>query len=296
MTHSTICELREDESIYPTLLKQSRNYPKVLYYRGVIPSESQPRIAIVGTRVMSVYGQRVVEMLVPPLVRAGYATVSGLAYGVDSAVHKVTIDAGGVTHAVLGCGIDDESIYPSVHRPLAHAIIDNGGCVLSEFPPGTRPRREFFPMRNRIVAGMCKGVLVIEAPEKSGTLITAFIALDENREVFAVPGPITHRNTKGTHKLLRLGAHIVTSAEDILNVFGDTAAHGISPKKRGGSAGALSAEEEKIIACLGDEPIHIDTIMEQARLDIRAINSTLGVMELKGYVRNIGQMKYIRQA
>lgn len=294
MTHSTMSEIREDESRYPSLLKNCKNNPKLLYYRGELPAESQPRIAIVGTRLMSVYGQRVVEMLVPPLVRAGYATVSGLAYGIDTCVHKVTLDAGGVTHAVLGCGINDENIYPAVNRSLAHAIIDHGGCVLSEFAPFTTPRREFFPMRNRIVAGMCKGVIVIEAPEKSGSLITAFIALDENREVFAVPGPITHRNTKGTHRLLHLGAHVVTCAEDVLSVFGDD----LGSRKSSGHSkqrpANLSPEEEKIFLCLGEDPVHIDTIAEQSCLDIRTVNSTLGIMELKGFVANVGQMQYIR--
>ncbi|MDP2630927.1 MAG: DNA-processing protein DprA [Candidatus Uhrbacteria bacterium] len=294
MTHSTMCEIREDDIRYPSLLKNSKHYPKLLYYRGELPSESQPRIAIVGTRLMSVYGQRVVEMLVPPLVRAGYATVSGLAYGIDTCVHKVTLEADGVTHAVLGCGINDENIYPLQNRPLAHAIIDHGGCMLSEFAPFTSPRREFFPMRNRIVAGMCKGVIVIEAPEKSGALITAFIALDENREVFAVPGPITHRNTKGTHMLLRLGAHVVTCAEDVLRVFGDDIESQKTFSRSQRHAINLLPEEEKILACFGEDPVHIDTIAEQSCLDIRTINSTLGIMELKGFVKNVGQMKYVR--
>ncbi len=289
---ASIHELCEDDSQYPTLLKSITYAPKLLYYRGTLPSESQPRIAIVGTRTMSVYGQRVVEMLIPPLVRAGYATVSGLAYGIDTTVHRVTLEAGGVTHAVLGCGIDDMSIYPSVNRPLAHAIIDSGGCLLSELQAGTSPRKQFFPMRNRIVAGMCKGVLVIEAPEKSGALITAFMALDENREVFAVPGPITHRNTKGTHRLLQLGAHVVTCAEDIFRVFGDDG----TPAKIPSRHNSFSPDEAKIIACLKEDPVHIDTIIEQTLLDSRTINSTLGIMEMKGIIKNVGQMRYIQTA
>ena len=145
-------------------------------------------------------------------------------------------------------------------------------------------------MRNRIVAGLCRGVLVIEAPEKSGALITAFIALDENRDVFAVPGPITHRNTKGTHQLLRLGAHVVTCAEDIFRVFGDD----VVPAKVSQRANTFSLEEEKIMACLKEDPVHIDTIIEQTLLDSRTINSTLGIMELNGFVKKVGQMKYIR--
>jgi DNA processing protein len=149
-------------------------------------------------------------------------------------------------------------------------------------------------MRNRIVAGMCKGVLVIEAPEKSGSLITAFSALDENREVFAVPGPITHRNTKGTHKLLGLGAHVVTCADDVLRVFGDDISATPASRQSKLFSGNITPDEEKILASFHEGPLHVDGIAEQSRLDIRTIHSTLGVMELKGIVKNVGQMKYIR--
>jgi len=294
MTQSAIGEVLRDDPSYPALLAHTARPPARLYYRGILPSETQPLIAVVGTRTMSVYGQRVVETLIPPLVRAGYAIVSGLAYGIDACVHKTTLEAGGVTHTVLGSGVDEGSIYPAAHRSLARAIVEQGGCILSEFAPGTTPRKQFFPMRNRIVAGMCRGVVVVEAPERSGALITAFQALDENREVFAVPGPITHRNTRGTHMLIRLGAHIVTEAADIFRGLGDDEHTGRKSEVSVRARAELSEIETKILDCINEEPVHIDAFEKETLLDIQTINSTLGIMELKGVIKNVGQMNYIR--
>ncbi|MBI4252652.1 DNA-protecting protein DprA [Candidatus Uhrbacteria bacterium] len=288
----TIKTIHIDDPEYPALLRQSACPPKTLYCRGSIPLPLGRILGVVGTRKMSVIGRRSCEAIIPSLARAGYTIVSGLAYGVDALAHQQTVDNKGIAVGVLANGLDDESIYPRENRPLVHRIIESGGCVLSEFPAGTRPRREFFPQRNRIVAGMSHGILVIEAPEKSGTLITAFRALHENREVLAVPGPITHPTFAGANRLLQLGAHVITSAEDVFNVFGDSL---LSKDGERVDPDSLSEQERVIFECIAREVFHLDEIADQTKLDIRTVHSTLGTMELKGLIQSMGNGRFIKK-
>lgn len=280
-----------DDPAYPELLRQSFCPPKLLYYRGSLDFPKRRILAVIGTRRMSMVGRRSGEMIIPPLARAGYTIVSGLAYGMDTVAHSTTLAAHGVTLAVLANGLDDASIYPRENLPLVHHIIASGGCVLSEFPCGTTPRKQFFPQRNRIVAGLCHGVLVIEAPEKSGALITAFRALNENREVLSVPGPITQETCGGTNLLLKLGAHVVTCAQDVLHVFGDD----IRDRQEQMHLPELSPDEQRIVECVRAEALHLDEIAERTKLDIRIIHSTLGAMELKGLIQSMGNGRFIKK-
>lgn len=291
MIDASIRTISLDDSSFPALLQQIAAPPDRLYYRGSLEYSQKRILAVVGTRRMSSIGKRACEMLVPPLARAGYTIVSGLAYGVDTLAHRLTLDAGGTTVAVLANGLDDESIYPQENRVLLHRIIDQGGCVFSEYPPGTTPRKEFFPQRNRIVAGMSHGVLIVEAPEKSGALITAFRALNENREVLAVPGPITHETFGGTNLLLKLGAYVVTSPRDVLHVFGDD----IDEEREHSRVHDLTEYERKIMDTIRDEEKHLDQIAESTALDIRVVHSTLGMLELKGLIYSTGNGCYVKK-
>jgi DNA processing protein len=206
-----------DDPAYPSLLMRISDPPPVLFARGMIPHG--PALAVVGTRRVSPYGKSCVERLVPPLARAGLAIISGLALGIDSDVHRATLAAQGTTVAVLGSGVDEPSLYPRQHVTLAHDILAQGGAILSEVPPGTRPRPEHFPERNRLISGLSLATLVVEASEKSGSLITARCALEQDREVLAVPGPIWNAGSQGTHLLLKSGAHLCTDAQDVLDVL-----------------------------------------------------------------------------
>ncbi|MEK7122556.1 MAG: DNA-processing protein DprA [Patescibacteria group bacterium] len=280
-----------DDEQYPALLREIAVAPKRLYYRGSLDFPKERILAVVGTRRMTSLGKRACEMIVPPLARAGYTIVSGLCYGLDTLAHRLTLEHGGITVGVIASGLDDESIYPQENRGLIERMIEQGGCVFSEYPPGTRPQKYFFPQRNRIVAGMSHGVLVVEAPERSGALITAFRALNENREVFAVPGPITHETFGGTNLLLKLGAHVVTESADVFHVFGDD----VDTEKEHPSIKNLTSEEQKIIDCVRDDEMHLDHIAERTQLDIRVVHSTLGILELKGLIYSAGNGCYIKK-
>lgn len=288
---NSIQTIRIDDTEYPELLRHISSPPSTLYYRGILTKPQGRMLAVVGTRRMSVLGRRACDAIIPPLSAAGYVIISGLAYGIDTCSHVAALDACGITWVVLANGVDDNSIYPRENLQLVHRIIESGGCVFSEFPPGTTPRKEYFPQRNRIVSGMSHGVLVIEAPIQSGALITAFQALNENREVLAVPGPITHPTFEGTNLLLKKGAHVVTCANDVFDVFGDEP----PSKQEVVIHDNLSEEERIIIACIATEPLHLDAIAERANLDIRTVHSTLGNMELKELVISAGNGQYVKK-
>ena len=209
---------RPGEGNYPALLKQIHDPPHTLFVRGTLP-QSDFTLGVVGTRMATVYGRQIVEQIVAPLARSGMIVVSGLALGIDALAHDVTIREGGITVAVLGGGCDRASIYPTSNRALAERILEHGGALISEYPPGTLAMPFHFPNRNRIISGMSRGVFVIEAAEDSGSLITARAALDQNREVFTVPGDITRDTSKGPNNLLKMGAHPVLAHEDILDAL-----------------------------------------------------------------------------
>lgn len=204
----------QDEN-YPKLLKEIYAPPAALYVRGCLSPKDELSLGIVGTRRLSSYGQQITPIITSELSKSGITIVSGLAKGIDTIAHKAAIENKGRTIAVLGSGVDKKSVYPAINKHLSEQIIQNG-AVVSEFPINTEPLAQNFPQRNRIISGLCLGILVIEAPEKSGAMITAKDALEQNREVFAVPGHILSPNSLGPNNLIKMGAKLVNQASDIL--------------------------------------------------------------------------------
>ena len=267
---------------YPSLLKKIKNPPKVLYYKGsLFPQEKC--FAVVGTRRNSLYGKEIVSKIVPLLVKAGLAIVSGLAPGIDTLAHKVTLQEGGRTIAVLGTGLDESSLYPKSNISLAREIIKKGGLLLSEYPPGTRGTKFTFPQRNRIISGLSLGVLVVEAPEKSGAIITALWAKKQKRMVFAVPGNINSPLSQGCNHLIQEGAFLVKEGEDILKKLG------IKVRKEKREIQGKSAEENLIINILREGSLSLDEIIIKTNLPSQKIIVILSKMEIEGKVENLGQ-------
>ncbi len=275
---------------YPKLLKEIYNPPIILYYYGeFIPEKDEFSIGIVGSRKYSIYGKQVVEKFSFELAQNNLNIVSGLALGIDTLAHNACLKAQGRTIAVLGCGLD--LIYPASNKRLAQQIIASGGAIISEFPLGTPPLKHNFPQRNRIIAGLSLGVLVVEATKKSGALITANYALESNREVFAIPGNIFSPNSKGTNQLIKKGALAVTGTKDIINDLDlKQVNHYIDNKIL-----VPKNEEEKIILTyLSHEPTHIDKLIRDTKLNASLVSSTLAIMEMKGMVKNLGGMRYVK--
>ena len=277
-----------EDSIYPSQLKEIVDFPPVIYVRGELPPQDSLCLAVVGTRRPTIYGRQVAEELVADLVRSNIVIVSGLARGIDTVAHRIALDNGGRTIAVFGSGLD--VIYPAENAKLAQAIMENGALV-SEFPLGTRPKAENFPLRNRIMSGLSLGVLVIEAGEKSGTLITAFQALAQNREVFAIPGSILSPASKGTNRLIQDGAKLVCNCADVLEELNLGV---IAPQQLEIKEFLPASEAESLILKqLTPEPIHMDEICRSTGLPIADVSSTLAILELKGVARHAGNMKYV---
>ena len=286
-TNNITCITLNDKS-FPRRLKEISDPPLCLFIRGTLKETLS--IAVVGPRQCSAYGQEVVFKLVPPLALSGLAIVSGMAYGIDGMAHAATLSVGGYTIAVLGSGVDDASIQPTTHRELALQIIDCGGAVISQYPPGIAATAYSFPKRNRIIAGLSVGTLIIEAGESSGSLITANLALDYNREVFAVPQNITSPTSIGVNRLIQKGAQVVTEAQDILTALN------IEQTKIIQKSIEFSPETPTEIALwplLSNEPNHIDLLIKHSGFSSREVNSTLTFLEIKGYVKNLGGMMYI---
>lgn len=274
---------------YPKLLKEIYAPPPLLYYLGKLNLNNDFPLAVVGTRKISDYGQQVTEQIVGELTAAGLTIVSGLALGIDVCAHQAAIKNGGKTIAVLGSGLDQ--IYPAQNRQTAQKIIETGGAIITEFPLGMPPLKHNFPQRNRIISGLSLGTLVTEAGVKSGALITARYSLEQNREVFAVPGNIYSQGSVGPNNLIKMGAKMVTEAADILEALNLEQAKEFKTVKEV----VPENETEKILLeLLNDQPLHVDKISQCARLDISVINSTLAVMEMKGMVKNLGNQKYIK--
>ncbi len=281
------------DATYPRLLKEIPDAPAILYTRGNYDWTEKPLIAIVGARKFTNYGEQAAYRFASDLAKAGYVIVSGLALGIDSIAHKAALEAGAETLAVLGGGIDDDSIYPRSHLSLAQAVMHSGALV-SEYLPGTKVIEAAFPARNRIMAGMSLGTLVIEASENSGTLITARLALDYNREVFAVPGSIFSPASLGANALIKSGAKIVASVQDILEEFPATKNSSVSEKKVSRAENiSLSPEEKKILQILSQEPTHVDKIIKATKLETASVISALTLLEIKAFAKNIGGMNYI---
>lgn len=276
-----------NDANYPALLKEIKNPPKTLYYRGQLASKAA-YFAVVGTRMASSYGKETTLQITEELAQAGLIIVSGLAPGIDTFAHEAALQERQKTIAVLGTGLDDRSVYPKSNLSLAHKIIEAGGCLISEYPPGTPGSKFTFPKRNRIISGLSLGVLVVEAKEKSGALITAKFAKNQGRKIFAVPGPIHSSNSKGPNMLIKNGANLVESANDIL--FELNLPQLIYKDKQ--LAEWENNEEKTILETLAEGALYLDKIIEKTKLSAAQVASALSVLEIKGKVRNLGQNIY----
>lgn len=282
-----ISVLTWDSSDYPELLKTISDPPITLYIRGNLMPQDEWALAVVGTRRATAYGKECTRMLVSGLVENGITVVSGLAYGIDTEAHRTAIRSGGRTIAVMGCGVD--IIYPAENRKLAQAIVENG-AIISEYPLGTNPESGNFPRRNRIISGLSLGVLFVEGSHQSGARITTNFALEQGREVLAVPGSILRKAGSGPNYLIQNGAKLVTSVEDILEelnltmIAQHTEARAIIPDNE---------TEAILLEQLSSDPTHIDDLGEATGLPAPDIASTLTLMELKGMVRQVGGMNYV---
>lgn len=276
----------EDDS-YPPLLTHVTDAPPLLYVRGVVRPGDELAIAVVGTRRATVYGKQVCERLIGEVAGRGVTVVSGLARGIDAVAHRAALAAGGRTIAVVACGVD--VVYPPDHRTLAAEIATNG-AVLSEYPLGTPPEAGNFPARNRLISGMSRLTLVVEAGETSGALITANFALEQGRDVLAVPGSILAPGCVGTNRLIQQGAKLVQDAEDILSEL-DVVAVGRQLEFR--AIAPVDPVERSLLDLLSGEPLHIDEIVRQANLPVASVSSALALLELKGMARQVGGMQYV---
>ncbi len=281
-----IKEINIEDKNYPKLLKKIKNPPKILYYRGKMKSEENC-FAVVGTRRYSYYGKQTALKIAGGLAEAEVIIVSGLASGIDTFSHSAAVEKNKRTIAVLGTGVDTESIYPKSNLKLAERILETGGCLISEYPPGTPGSKITFPQRNRIISGLSFGVLVVEAKAKSGALITASWARKQQRLVFAVPGPIHSLNSKGPHILIKKGAKLTESADDILREL----------KMLQKTTGILftegkNADESLILNALKEEILYIDKIIEETKMPASRVASTLAILEIEGKVRNLGENLY----
>jgi len=271
---------------YPERLRHIDGSPPVLYIRGTLTPEDDWAVAVVGTRRASAYGREMAHQFAAGLARNGVTVVSGLARGIDGQAHQSAVDAGGRTLAVLGSGVD--VIYPAEHRRLAERIIEQG-ALISDYALGVQPEARNFPPRNRLISGLSRATLVVEADMRSGAMITAVYAAEQGREVFAVPGSLLSRNSELPHRLIRDGARLVRNAQDILEELNLTQ---ISEQAEARAALPENAEESLLLKCLADEPRHVDEISRSVNLPIEQVTSALALMELKGLVRQVGGMRY----
>lgn len=277
-----------DDVRYPPYLKTINDPPPVLYVKGELRPADEWAIAMVGTRNLSMYGREAARAVAAGLARAGVTIISGLARGIDTEAHRAALGAGGRTIAVLGSGVD--VIYPSDNLKLAGEIAAHGALV-SDYPLGTQPDASNFPPRNRIISGLSQGVIVVEAGVQSGALITAAFAADQGRDVFAVPGSIFQRGSIGTNRLIRDGATPVLSANDVLEALNMTA---VAQHVEAQMLLPTDTTEARLFDLLSQEPMHVDEVSRTSAMPIAQVSSTLALMELKGLVRQVGGMNYVR--
>lgn len=282
-----------DSENYPVNLKSIYDPPPVLYVKGKIELDDRLAIAIVGSRAATTYGKGVSSRLAAELVESGFTIVSGLARGIDVAAHSGAINSNGRTIAVLGCGID--IIYPQENKKLFLDIIEHG-AIVSEFPMSTPPAKFNFPQRNRIISGLTLGTVIVEAPLRSGALITAHCALEQNREVFAVPGQVISNLSKGTHQLIKQGAKLTETAQDIIEeieLFSETIKK-IPPIKKNSEI-KLSEDEDKIYRLISPtDPQHIDTLSYSAQMTAAQVAAILIQLEIKGVIKQIIGKRFLR--
>lgn len=282
-----VCVLTQNDPSFPPRLKEIYDAPYLLYVKGELKACDESAITVVGTRRPSMYGREVTERLVADLVQNGMTIVSGLARGIDTIAHRKALAAEGRTIAVFGCGLD--TIYPAENRELSQEITEHGALV-SDYPLGIKPKAENFPRRNRIISGLSLGTLVTEASERSGALITANLALQQDREVFAVPGSIFSTASSGTNSLIKAGAKLVSDVNDILEELN------LSTYPRQMELTELVPEsdtESLLLKHLSQEPLHVDELAYRSSLPVSVVSSTLTMMELKGMVNHLGNMNYV---
>lgn len=277
---------------YPNLLKNISDPPIGLYVLGEMPKQSFKKVAIVGSRKCTQYGASNAYRFGREMAENNIVVVSGLALGIDSMAHKGAIDGGGLTISVLGCGVD--IVYPPSNRHLRDEIIENG-CVISEFPPDTPPFPANFPLRNRIISGVSDSIVVVEAAKRSGTFITVGQALEQGRDVFAIPGNINNSMSQGTNELIKNGAFPLTEINDILQSFGNSyQTISTDPLKEDKIIKSLSEEENLIYSLLSSEAISIDELINISNLSIQIVQFNLTMLELKGYIKKLSGQKYIK--
>lgn len=279
--HPDVHPLTLGSSDYPALLADVACCPPLLYVRGKLAALELPQLAIVGSRNPTTGGAAIARDFARCLASGGFAITSGLALGIDGCAHRGALDAGGVTLAVMGTGID--CIYPARHRALAEEIVEAGGALVSEFAPGIRSQASNFPRRNRIISALSLGTMVVEAAVKSGSLITAKYALEQQREVFAVPGSINNPLARGCHSLIRSGAKLVESAEDILSELGGALAY-----KREQVMESRAPREHWLLSAMGYDPVTLDTLCQRTGQTAGALSAELMDLELEGAVEQRG--------
>jgi DNA processing protein len=282
----TVLTWEDDE--YPALLREIDASPPVLYVRGQLTAQDEWAVALVGTRHASTYGREVAHVLATELARQGVTVVSGLALGVDTVAHRAAIDAGGRTLAVLGSGVDQ--LYPPQNRGLAQAIAGQG-AILSDYALGTRPDASNFPPRNRIISGLSRGVVVVEAGERSGALITARFAAEQGRDVFAVPGSILHPGSAGCNALIQQGATPLLAVDDVLEQLNLVQ---VQERRMVRQSVPTDEPEDKVLAQLSAQPTHIDEIVRGVGLPAATVSGLLTILEMKGLVRQVAAMTFVR--
>lgn len=270
---------------FPKILREISSPPKFLNVWGKIP-KTEHYLSIVGTRKNSAYGEEILRKIIEGLAPHNFTIISGLAVGIDSIAHKLALENNIPTIAVLGCGLNYDVFFPKQNWKLAEEIVERGGAVISEYENDKKAEFWTFPQRNRIISGLSKATLVVEAPEKSGALITSRFALDQNREVMAVPGTVFSQNSKGTNKLIKQGAHLIESAEDILEIYG------IDFEKTNNEKIDLSPREQKVFDAI-TEPANIDSIIRACKIPPYEIQAIVGLMELRGIIKKVGN-EYVR--
>lgn len=273
------------DPLFPLALREIPDPPIVLYVKGTLPTDYSRCIGVVGTRKPTSYGREITERIARELVELGITIISGMARGVDGIAHYQSVVAKKPTVAVLGCGVD--IIYPPEHKNLYREILSTGGAIISEVPPGHLVSKGLFPARNRIISGISRGVVVTEGTEDSGSLITAKLAVDQGREVFAVPGPINSYLSAGPTKLIKDGAKLVTCAQDILEELALPV-----KKSTNGKVRLVSPEQQKIIEALETGISNFDDIVRNSELSVSQVGTLLTLMELNGIVKSLGDGKY----
>ena len=286
--------ISDQSELYPPLLREVTQAPTELYIRGDASLLSQePLLAVVGSRKANHQGKQAVAHLFGPVVAAGVPLVSGLAYGIDSLAHQTCLKAGTPTIAVLGGGVDDASIYPKRHIALAHDIIAAGGAVISEYEPGTPPHLGPFPVRNRIIIGLCPAVVVVQAAERSGSLISARLALENGRDVAALPGSLADPLAWGTNRLIRDGAAPLLEPNDVFDLL--KLPQPTTTTDAATDLSHLTPEQRQVFEALSDEPLHSDELITHTKLTSPVLAATIVELEMHDLIQHVGGMHYIKK-